>query len=90
MISKLNLVFFLTFSKPFLCTNKSESNDQETNILHPFQSINLFLNSFTDQFSITKTKGQINAYSFLKPQSFSVLMNFRYDGQQWIQVIELF
>jgi hypothetical protein len=90
MFFKLKLLIFTILLNQILNISISHNTEQEIKILSPYHSINNFFYSFTDHlndFGGNKAL-QTNAYSFPKPQSFSILMNFRYDGQQWIQLMD--
>ena len=85
MIFKL----FLVFSQLILVNLNYQYKDPERRykLIYPYDLINKNVYNYYNQQigNLSQLEGDLNVWidkSFLRPQSFSVLMNFRHDGQQ--------
>ena len=79
------LVFTLVISQVNLKDENGKNVDRKK-VWSPYDSINLnFLNYYNQ--TINKTL-IADGKSFLRPQSFSILMNFGQDGQQSVMLID--
>jgi len=79
------LVFTLVISQVNLKDENGKNIDRKK-VWSPYDSINL---NFLNYYNQTINKSLIVAgKSFLRPQSFSILMNFGQDGQQSVMLID--
>ena len=83
-------IFVLINAYLILLVKMHNQGDLNSRIICPYDSITHYMASITTDLTDTvRTKSQVYAgKSFPKPQSFSILMNFRHDGQQSIILMD--
>jgi hypothetical protein len=83
------MLFILVFTLVITQVNLKDENGKNTdrkNVWFPYDSINInFLNYYNQ---IVHKSSIDDEKSFLRPQSFSILMNFGQDGQQSVMLID--
>ena len=85
MISVISYIVVFIFSHLILDVDSDKDYPTASFINHPLDSINHIFHSFNENLDgSTKKTLKLNP----KPQSFSILMNFRQDGQQAVMLMD--